>query len=106
MSPLDPIQKELYRRLAEKIAARELVTRTVNIETGATSLVAAPGYEALSIEDGVLSHTYGPSFQLLLIGAVQVAYYLANMAPALDYQVEICDPRAELVENSPITMSR
>ncbi len=48
-----------------------------------------------------MSHTYGPSFQLLLIGAVQVAWYLADMAQALDYQVEICDPRAELVANSP-----
>ena len=103
IEPIEPNRKALYRSLADKISARELVTRTVNIETGETALQSATSYQSLSIEDGVLYHTYGPSFQLLLIGAVQVAYYLANMAPALDYQVEICDPRAELVENSPIS---
>ncbi|MFT5320336.1 MAG: xanthine dehydrogenase accessory factor [Pseudohongiellaceae bacterium] len=102
IEPISPDQHPLYLSLAEKIASRELLTRIVNLDNGATSLEKAERFEPLVLEDNILRHTYGPSFQLLLIGAVQVAYYLANMATALDYQVEVCDPRQELVENSPI----
>jgi xanthine dehydrogenase accessory factor len=102
IEPVMPDQFTLYNGLAEKISARALVTREVNLDTGETKLEAAEKFEPLEINGNILRHTYGPSFQLLLIGAVQVAYYLANMAQALDYQVEVCDPRAELVENSPI----
>ena len=53
-----------------------------------------------------LEHIYGPSFRLLLIGAVQVAWYLAEMAQALDYEVEVCDPRPELVANAPASRAK
>jgi xanthine dehydrogenase accessory factor len=102
IEPINPDQHPLYLRLAKKIANRELITRTVNLDNGETTLEKAERFDPLGLEDSILRHTYGPSFQLLLIGAVQVAYYLANMATALDYQVEVCDPRQELVENSPI----
>ena len=102
IEPVMPDQFALYKGLAEKISARALVTREVNLDTGETKLESVEKFEPLEINGNILRHTYGPSFQLLLIGAVQVAYYLANMAQALDYQVEVCDPRAELVENSPI----
>lgn len=102
IEPILPEQHEIYHSLAVKIAARELVTRIVDLETGKTSLQESDTFQPLSLEGNTLKHTYGPAFQLLLIGSVQVAYYLTNMALALDYQVEVCDPRAELVEHSPI----
>lgn len=102
IEPIKPDQQQLYRSLADKISGRDLVTRIVDLETGKASLEDADTFQPLEINDNTLRHTYGPSFQLLLIGAVQVAYYLANMAQALDYQVEVCDPRAELVETTPI----
>jgi len=102
IEPITPEAGAIYKTLAEKITARELVMRVVDLETGKTELQDCDTFEPLAIEKNILRHTYGPSFQLLLIGAVQVAYYLANMAQALDYHVEVCDPRQELVENSPI----
>ena len=102
IEPVFPEQHVLYRELAEKISSRELVTRIVDLETGNIRLENTDSFQPLSLENNILRHTYGPAFQLLLIGAVQVAYYLANMAQALDYQVEVCDPRADLVEHSPI----
>ena len=33
---------------------------------------------------------------MLIIGAGQTSAYLARMAQALDYQVHVCDPRAEM----------
>jgi xanthine dehydrogenase accessory factor len=35
-----------------------------------------------------------------------VAWYLADMAASLDYHVEICDPRQELIDNSPPVKAR
>ena len=39
-----------------------------------------------------LRQTFGPRYQLFLIGCGQVSQYLAEMAKALDYQVVVCDP--------------
>lgn len=102
IEPVGPEQGALYKSLAQKISARELVTRVVDLDSGAASLEPAESFQPLEITGNTLRHTYGPSFQLLLIGAVQVAYYLASMAQALDYQVEVCDPRKELVDNTMI----
>jgi xanthine dehydrogenase accessory factor len=41
---------------------------------------------------------YGPRYQLLLIGAGQLAHYLSQMAQALDYHVVVCDPREQMLE--------
>ena len=101
IEPVDTSQSGFYRMLADKVSRRELVQREVNIHTGTCSMHAVERYHPLQLQGDVLRHCYGPSFQLLLIGAVQVAWYLADMAQALDYEVEICDPRQELVDNSP-----
>ena len=45
----------------------------------------------------VLRQTYGPRFQLFIIGAGMVSKYLAEMAQMLDYAVTVCDPREKLV---------
>ena len=103
VEPISPRRHTLYQHLAEKISARALVERTVNIDSGETEITTANRYQPLALNNGILKHTYGPSFQLLLIGAVQVAYYLSELAAGLDYQVEVCDPRKELIQSSPIT---
>jgi xanthine dehydrogenase accessory factor len=101
IEPIAPNQAAHYQELAALVSKRVLVQRQVNIHTGATSFQQVAHHSPLQLTADTLLHTYGPSFQLLLIGAVQVAWYLADMASALDYEVEICDPRKELVDNSP-----
>jgi xanthine dehydrogenase accessory factor len=101
IEPIAPTQAPQYRQLADLVSKRVLVQRQVNIHSGATSFQEIPRFHPLQLNHDTLLHTYGPSFQLLLIGAVQVAWYLADMASSLDYDVEICDPRKELVDNSP-----
>jgi xanthine dehydrogenase accessory factor len=103
IEPIAPQQAPLYAELADKISRRVLVSRHVDKGTGAVRLQDESRYQPLQNTEDTLVHTYGPSFQLLLIGAVQVAWYLADMAQALDYEVKICDPRRELVDNAPAT---
>jgi xanthine dehydrogenase accessory factor len=101
IEPIAPSQAAHYQELAALVSKRVLVQRQVNIHSGATHFQQVAQHSPLQLTADTLLHTYGPSFQLLLIGAVQVAWYLADMASALDYEVEICDPRKELVDNSP-----
>ncbi|MEY4642213.1 MAG: hypothetical protein RLZZ227_2207 [Pseudomonadota bacterium] len=106
IEPIGPAQAALYRELAGLIAARQLVTRTVDLASGSARLQAAPVFKRLTCDDTTLEHVYGPSFRLLLVGAVQVAWYLADMAQALDYEVSVCDPRPELIANAPPTRAK
>lgn len=103
VEPIDPSQASHYRTLADAILKRQQMRRRVNISTGETDIQPTDHFSPLSLQDDVMTHTYGPSFQLLLIGAVQVAYYLTEIARGLDYQVAICDPRQELVESFQLT---
>lgn len=106
IEPITPANAIFYRQLAEKVQQRILVKRSVDLLTGTASMQEVGSFTALASSTTTLEQVYGPSFQLLLVGAVQVAWYLADMALALDYQVEICDPRAELVANAPPTRAR
>lgn len=103
IEPIAPAQAPLYAELADKISRRILVSRQVDKHSGKVTLREVERHEPLLNSPDTMVHTYGPSFQLLLIGAVQVAWYLADMAQALDYEVKICDPRKELVEHAPPT---
>ena len=106
IEPIAPAEAAFYRSLANNVGNRVLVQRQVDIRTGAVTVNDTTRYQPLQLDGDTLRHTYGPSFQLLLIGAVQVAWYLADMAQALDYEVEICDPRKELVDNPPAVKAR
>lgn len=101
VEPIMPDQAGFYAELAQAIERRDLITRIVDLSTGAARLEKADQFEEFRIDGNTLFHTYGPSFRLLLVGAVQVAYYLSEMAQGLDYEVAICDPRPELSENFP-----
>jgi xanthine dehydrogenase accessory factor len=99
VEPIDPSQAERYRILANAISERRQMRRRVNLTSGRTDIEATDHFAPLNLKDNIMTHTYGPAFQLLLIGAVQVAYYLTEIARGLDYQVAICDPRPELVDS-------
>ena len=79
--------------LLERLARGELVARTIDCVTGRTSLQTGHDGPELSILDDRITKTFGPAWQLLLIGDGQLARHLASMASQLDYRVTICDPR-------------
>ncbi|MEJ2317445.1 MAG: XdhC family protein [Gammaproteobacteria bacterium] len=79
--------------LLERLARGELVARTLDCVTGRVSLQAGRDGPELAICDDRVTKTFGPAWQLLLIGDGQLARHLASMASQLDYRVTICDPR-------------
>lgn len=81
--------------LLARIARGEVVSRTVDLASGAWSLAPAdPGAEC---ERGTARFTsiHGPRWRMLVIGASEIAHYLAELAATVDFQVFICDPREE-----------
>lgn len=81
--------------LAARIEAGQLVRREVDLAGGAVRIVDACRGEALQWDGQRLATLHGPHWRLLIIGAGQIARYLAPMAQALDYAVSVCDPREE-----------
>jgi xanthine dehydrogenase accessory factor len=72
-----------------------LMQRTVAFADGAVKLTRAASPEGLFIDDAQLINTFGPEYRMLMIGAGQLAEYLATMARFSGFAVTMCDPRAE-----------
>lgn len=80
--------------LATALARREAVARRLDLATGLTQLVPAEATR-LVFDGRTLVAAYGPRWRLVLIGASEVARSLADIAPALDYEVLVCDARED-----------
>jgi xanthine dehydrogenase accessory factor len=94
----DPAPAPL-QALVAALAQGRLVRRTVSLADGAVRLDEAGAPEALAVGAAAVSNTFGPEYRLLLIGAGQLAEYLATMALFCGFTVTVCDPRAEQREH-------
>ena len=100
--------------LLARLRDGELVTRRVSLATGEINLgevdlQQGDGGTEFQLSETAVSKTFGPAWQLLLIGDGQLARHLASMARHLDYRVIICDPRdafAPLVPLADVHYSR
>jgi xanthine dehydrogenase accessory factor len=88
----EPIESMLAR-----LRQGELVARQIDLTTGEVSLHPGDGGAELQVSETNVTKTFGPAWQLLLIGDGQLARHLASMARQLDYRVIICDPRDTFV---------
>jgi xanthine dehydrogenase accessory factor len=94
--------------LARRIRLGERIVRNLQLATGAVHLAAAEPGQSHTFDGVILTTLHGPRYRLLIIGAVQIARYLSEMAQALDYQVTVCEPRDEYanawhVTNAPLS---
>ncbi|MBD1598177.1 XdhC family protein [Pseudomonas typographi] len=81
--------------LLAQCQAQRTVVRELDFASGAVALApAAPG-QALAFDERRLRAVYGPRWRLLLIGAGQLSRCVAPLAQMLDFDVLVCDPRAE-----------
>ena len=81
--------------LSAKIAAGEVFARVVDLMSGAWSYRAATPVDETMRNDREFSCIHGPRWRMLIIGASEIARYLAEVAATLDFQVFVCDPREE-----------
>ena len=82
-------------QLLAALHARQPISRRLDLTSGASSLFTPGTATRLICDEQQLITPHGPQLRLLIIGAVQTARYLADMAATLDYSVLVCDPREE-----------
>jgi len=85
----------LLATLVAELEQGKLMRRMVTLATGAARLAEATAPDELKADDTELTNTFGPEYRMLLIGAGQLAEYLATMAKFSGFAVTLCDPRAE-----------
>ncbi len=88
----------VLRDVLQASERRELIAREIQLSSGRMRIVPPLANAAVRDEGETITITHGPRWRLIIIGAAQSSRYLAEMAGALDYQVTVCDPRAEYAD--------
>ena len=81
--------------LLSAITAGRVVARRVDLATGDWSLAPAKPADKCSRTTSAFTSIHGPRWRMLVIGASEIAHYLAEVAATVDFQVFVCDPREE-----------
>ena len=82
-------------QILERTARHGLVARTLDIETGESTIGDAVRGDAFSFDGRKMKAVFGPRWRMLIVGAGQLSRVLAQMAQALDFEIVCCDPREE-----------
>ena len=94
-----------FDHLVDRLAGRACVERTVSLKSGTFDHRDVEHHADLRYdhEHGVLVQTYGPQDRLFVIGTNMVSAYVAEIAMALGYDVVVCDPRPDRLEDFDVT---
>ena len=85
----------LLRALRERIGAKRLCTRTLDLRTGASRLEDATREDTHRFDGAIVRTVYGPRWRLIVVGAGQLSQCVASIAAGADYEVIVVDPREE-----------
>jgi xanthine dehydrogenase accessory factor len=81
--------------LLARIGEGRVVARRVDLATGEWTLDAASPTDECERTAERFTSIHGPRWRMLVIGASEIAHYLAEVASTVDFQVFVCDPREE-----------
>jgi xanthine dehydrogenase accessory factor len=84
-----------FEALLAAIGAGQVVARNVDLSTGDWSIAAASPTDECVRNERTFTSVHGPRWRMLIIGASEIAHYLAEVASTVDFQVYVCDPREE-----------
>lgn len=85
------------RRIISALDERRCIQRRVDLDNGRWQLREVSRAGPLTLTDNELQQYFGPVYQLLLVGAGELARWLAQFAQSLDYRVLVTDPRADML---------
>src|SRR5687767_14668901 len=81
--------------LLARLAQGSIVARHVDLAGGSWSFEPASAGDECVRTAARLTSVHGPRWRMLVIGASEIAHYLAEVAATVDFQVFVCDPREE-----------
>lgn len=95
VEPLSPQNSiDHVDQLMTALISRQSIARRIDLESGTVDVFQPPGHDrAVSEVGGELIHRLTPNCRLLLVGAGEVARYVAEFAGAADFDVTLCEPR-------------
>jgi len=89
----------VFQRLARDLESHRKTSRKVDLTSGAISSEPQSSEDAVVIGGSTMTHSLSPMYRLLILGAGDVAKFVAEMAIALEYDVTLCDPRPNYLDN-------
>ena len=102
---IEPLQNDEqtlhdFDLLSTRLQRRKLIERVLDVGTAQRKVREIDDYAPFSYDydSRVLRQVHGPSHQLFIIGASMVTQYVAELAIMLEYQVTICDPRQDMLD--------
>jgi len=93
------INKEVFATLQTALENHSKISRVVDLDSGVISTVDEVSDSAVVFTEQSMTHSLSPMYRLLLLGAGDVAKFVAEMALALEYDVTLCDPRQDYLSN-------
>lgn len=85
------------QQLIERCEQQLITLRNVQLATGSVHLLEGVANAKLMFNQQQLSAVYGPRWRLLMIGAGQLAGYVADIAQMMGFEVLVCDPRDNFI---------
>lgn len=83
------------REILHGIDDRKRLSRTLTLATGDCVVEEVDRNVEFLYDDKKIRKIFGPNWRMLLIGGGQLSRFVAQFARALDYEVVVCEPRAE-----------
>jgi xanthine dehydrogenase accessory factor len=95
------VQSLDVKGLLASIDSGVVMRREIDIASGASTFAPALAGDATMLKGECFVQLIGPVRRLVLVGANEVARYLAPIAQALGYRVTVVDPREEYLDTWP-----
>lgn len=96
---LEPLGRDSrLEQLVKEVERGNLTARHLDVRTGRVSLDRTHAVGRVTYNGNIFNVVHGPRCRLLVIGAGQLSTYLTQIALGLDYQITVCDPREEYLE--------
>ena len=90
---------KVFRRISDSLQQHKQISRMVNMESGRMHFTEESSNNPVEWVESQLVLNLSPHYKLLLLGAGDVARYVAELALAMDYNVTLCDPRPDYLSN-------
>ncbi len=100
---VEPLSTDSLQPVLDALHRRESIERHLDLDSGKVSFYPVSDRQTVRFTDHTLIRIFGPQWRLLLIGATHVSQYVAEMAKSLNFDIIVCEPRAEHAVTWPIS---
>jgi xanthine dehydrogenase accessory factor len=89
----------VFAAIDNALNQHQRISRRVDLVTGHIDTAPESSDDAVILNHEQMLHSLSPRYRLLLLGAGDVARYVAELALSMDYDVTLCDPRPDYLNN-------